>query len=238
MPGFEQDFNNHAIMQFDRHTQGGFLPAQTVWRQVCGFQDIMQGQDLDHIPNAQQNHDVAPISQPSCASTQIQLSDTQQFTPVARGQIVCGQRHQEFWFAADVPVDAILAVWGDFYMIDVQQAPEKEFPLRLVPNVSRMNAPNPAYDGSLIALFHEGNLTIYEDNRESVAAASMHATESLWDQFGQMPTWEKPPTMVVTHQPFPETDTSSIPMPQFVLAADCECTSVTKFSDQGELSCR
>eukprot|EP00438_Fugacium_kawagutii_P029377 Skav202095 [mRNA] locus=scaffold513:221613:223166:- [translate_table: standard] len=133
MPGHEMFFFETSIADFDDATLQGALPANTQWRVDRGFQNVLSPPMETVIPPAQEDPEITELTPASCATTEIQLSATQNFVPVARGQIMRSDGMLVFWFAADVPITSILSVWAGLYQVDVHQSPDDNFSLRLIP---------------------------------------------------------------------------------------------------------
>eukprot|EP00438_Fugacium_kawagutii_P006932 Skav203598 [mRNA] locus=scaffold935:261424:266022:+ [translate_table: standard] len=238
MPHFGLPFDADKFREFASQTSDGNMPKQTRWHHEVGFHTVLDETTSAHEPaepSLPENPEVSQLSQPSCASTEIQISDTQQFIPTACGQIVVGDLQQVFWFASDVPLNALLAVWGGFYCVDPDRSPDPDFSLRLVPDPAYHRDPEETFDGSVLVLYHEGNLTIYDDSEVSNQAASMDGVFQLTDQFGPIPDFKKIETMVATTEVIPPTDKQRMPFPHFIFSADSHVAAFTTTNEKGEL---
>lgn len=224
------------------------MPPGTCWHVNTGFVDFQQflsqanqaqAADENPVPNAQADPEVTTITPRSCATTEIELSPTQAYTPLLRGQIVIGQKSSTFWFGADVPMDDLLAVWEDHFTIDTQRNPDANFALRLVPVTEekvREFAP-PVGDPltKLIVLFCDQQLTIYRDDECARQAVTMDGQRNLFDQFGNMTNISQSPYAVHTMHEHFESEAHALPLPQFALAAAVESKTNTRINIKGEL---
>eukprot|EP00438_Fugacium_kawagutii_P015770 Skav224433 [mRNA] locus=scaffold3233:99751:104291:+ [translate_table: standard] len=234
MPNAVRFINPTTLEEFDRIAESDQLPTGQIWHCDFGFMDIQEHMRRS-IPDAQ----AAPATQVthlSWATTEPAASATQAFTPTARGQIILGDEQQVFWFSADVPVNAILAVWENFFDIDPSQAPDPEFSLRLVPKDPYQEEPRAEYEGSLLNLFHEGNLTIYNDTPAARSVITNSETSSLYDQFAAVPEFTKHPNMIATTHAIREVDPEDVPLPDFMLTADDQCVAITRVNERSELT--
>eukprot|EP00438_Fugacium_kawagutii_P036471 Skav209698 [mRNA] locus=scaffold36:108316:113809:+ [translate_table: standard] len=222
-------------------TEDDAMPPKHCWTIDKGFWDPtaqhVAPEDDHAIPNAQEDPEITSLTPRSCATTEPAMSQTQQFTPLLKGQLILGQRTKDFWFAADVPMGTVLSVWDHHFMIDPHVEQEAPIALRLIPAYRDHDHTHEKHEdcGEALVLFVNDQLTIYADNEDSLCAATSQHTFELYDQFGVIPDLPKRTNFIATPYEHFEHNQSLIPSPQMVIAAAPSCTIDTETTIGGEL---
>eukprot|EP00438_Fugacium_kawagutii_P027555 Skav207074 [mRNA] locus=scaffold1909:297835:302331:+ [translate_table: standard] len=222
---------------FFDHIQDDLMPAGSCWTLEDGFWNPNHIDTSENpFPNAQPDPEPMTLTPRSCASTEVELSGTQRYIPLLQGQLVVGTRTCHFWFAADVPMNALMSIWDDFYIIDPHVQAVEPFALRLIPHGTTTFEP-PQRDTSqdILCLWGDGQLTVYVDDEQSMQCATDEGEKALFDPFGLLPDLPKSSHLIATYQEHFESQSQEIPSPQFVGAAAMDCITNTDLSIAGEL---
>ena len=133
---------------------------------------------------------ISPISTATKSSDEGDIADTVPFQPVFKGTVTWLGYHEEFWFAADMPSDAIEAVWGLCNCTTMQQ-PHELIKLRLTPAHPQAwhQEITQRPDNMCLLILMDGELTLMKVEPRKGLLQQDHIsriTETFYDQFGQV----------------------------------------------------
>ncbi len=174
--------------------------------------------------------EVAPIVHSPVSQVEVEdspVSPTLPFCPLLKGVIHLTSRIVEFWFAASLPFDSVLAVWGNQYSISFDHDVGIDVALHLVP--TNVHRPFKSSVPGVICLLQEGHLTLFEDNESSRLQALQDDSYFKVDQFGKVDQSSFNSTCVVFKEINPSLFEHATCDPLAIFAASTQVNLETRF---------
>ena len=176
-------------------TDGTNHEALQTTAESCNGQSVLTSEAnpppaATHASQLETEKPISPISTATKSSDEGGIADTVPFQPVFKGTVTWLGYHEEFWFAADMPSDAIEAVWGLCNCTTMQQ-PHELIKLRLTPAHPQAwhQESTQRPDNMCLLILMDGELTLMKVEPRKGLLQQDHIcqiTETFYDQFGQV----------------------------------------------------
>eukprot|EP00438_Fugacium_kawagutii_P022703 Skav203972 [mRNA] locus=scaffold94:562518:565221:+ [translate_table: standard] len=178
-------FLDQLQTRFEQPLQEGFM-----WHPKTGVQSIASV-EVDTIPASCPEVDlieeyaaesIAESSMTDLAASEEAISPTFAFVPLLRGRIKTSMLTIHFWFAASLPFEDIMKIWGHAYEIDLSNENPPGCSLTLVPVEF---SPDPFFEVSnIICIIHDHTMTLHPADPEDLAQIYREQQQDMFDQFG------------------------------------------------------
>eukprot|EP00438_Fugacium_kawagutii_P015445 Skav221577 [mRNA] locus=scaffold1376:1142356:1146159:- [translate_table: standard] len=152
------------------HISGCSVPDGLFWN----FQGWQELQPLREQTIPSQITELDPIEDE-------EIPNTAYFVPMLKGVIVTATSTFHFWFAADLPLFDLLAVWQFWYQVDDVSQKPADVALRLIPDeFSRKDYVPPT---GVLCVCEQGCLTLFPCGDRNLDLVSEQGQLRLFDQF-------------------------------------------------------